>query len=95
GDGGSGVSGEGWGSGVDGGEANGVAAMAAYQRRLPGSDWWVAVWGRRVEESDILDRVDRKVRINFGFAGKIPAEKFSGGGRPAVAGCGLPEIWRR
>nr|GFB41131.1 hypothetical protein [Tanacetum cinerariifolium] len=72
------------GSGVDGGEAGGVAATAAWQRRLPGSGWWVAVWGRRVEGSDIDDWIDRSDGNNFGFAGKSSPEKFSGGGWPEM-----------
>nr|GEZ79095.1 hypothetical protein [Tanacetum cinerariifolium] len=43
---------------------------------------WMVGW--RVEASDIVDRVDRVIRILFGFAGKSPPEKFSGGG--VVAG---------
>nr|GEU57794.1 hypothetical protein [Tanacetum cinerariifolium] len=39
------------------------------------------VWGRRVRESGIDEQVDRKTSNLFGFAGKIPPEKFSGGGR--------------
>nr|GFB58219.1 hypothetical protein [Tanacetum cinerariifolium]GFB58685.1 hypothetical protein [Tanacetum cinerariifolium] len=44
------------------------------------------VWGRRVRESGIDERVDRRVRILFGFAGKIPPKKFSGGGRVVADG---------
>nr|GEZ19469.1 hypothetical protein [Tanacetum cinerariifolium] len=47
----------------------------------------------RVGESDIQDRVDRKVGSIFGFAGKRPPEKFSGGGS-VVAGGGY-RIWGR
>nr|GEV96600.1 reverse transcriptase domain-containing protein [Tanacetum cinerariifolium] len=39
----------------------------------------VVVW-RRVVASDLMDRVDRIKRTIFGFAGKSPPEKFSGGG---------------
>nr|GEV93938.1 hypothetical protein [Tanacetum cinerariifolium] len=99
GDGGSGVSGEGvrwsrwWGQKrgvVAGGVAwcrrlGSVAATAACQRQLPGSGWWVAVWGRRVEGSDIDDWIDRSEGNNFGFAGKSPPEN-SGGGDVMVAG---------
>nr|GEZ69748.1 hypothetical protein [Tanacetum cinerariifolium] len=34
----------------------------------------------RVRESDIDDQIDRSEGNNFGFAGKSPPEKFSGGG---------------
>nr|GEV68855.1 retrovirus-related Pol polyprotein from transposon TNT 1-94 [Tanacetum cinerariifolium] len=34
----------------------------------------------RVRESGVEGRIDRETRIFFGFAGKIPPEKFSGGG---------------
>nr|GFA04758.1 hypothetical protein [Tanacetum cinerariifolium] len=37
----------------------------------------------RVRESGVEDRIDRETRILFGFAGKIPPEKFSGEGRDA------------
>nr|GFB54580.1 hypothetical protein [Tanacetum cinerariifolium] len=57
-----------------------------------GDEWWrrrgsgVTRWWWRVKESGVEDRVDRETRNLFGFAGKIPPEKFSGGGRVAVAG---------
>nr|GFA33827.1 RNA-directed DNA polymerase, eukaryota [Tanacetum cinerariifolium] len=47
-----------------------------------GSGLWMV--GRRVGASDIVDRVDRVIRILFGFAGKSPPEKFFGSG--VVAG---------
>nr|GFD61825.1 hypothetical protein [Tanacetum cinerariifolium] len=40
----------------------------------------------RVRESGVEDRIDRETRILFGFAGKIPPEKFSGGGRVVAGG---------
>nr|GFA14409.1 hypothetical protein [Tanacetum cinerariifolium] len=41
--------------------------------------------GWRVTGGGVWDRIDRKVRIIFGFAGKSPPEKFFGGGDwPAV-----------
>nr|GFA79250.1 hypothetical protein [Tanacetum cinerariifolium] len=43
---------------------------------------WMAA--RCVGASDIVDRVDRVIRILFGFAGKSPPKKFFGGG--VVAG---------
>ncbi|GKB91895.1 hypothetical protein Tco_0964167 [Tanacetum coccineum] len=50
--------------------------------------WWVSGGGGkwRVRESGSGDRVDRPTRSLFGLAGKIPPEKFSGGGSrwPAV-----------
>nr|GEU84996.1 transcription factor, MADS-box [Tanacetum cinerariifolium] len=45
-------------------------------------------WGRRVRESDMVHRIDPVTRSLFGFAGKIPPKKFSGGGS-MVAGGGL------
>nr|GFA99975.1 hypothetical protein [Tanacetum cinerariifolium] len=39
------------------------------------------VVARRVGESDMVGRIDQVVGTLFGFAGKIPPEKFSGGGR--------------
>nr|GEU32656.1 hypothetical protein [Tanacetum cinerariifolium] len=59
-----------------------------------GVRWWGRWWqqwcgrggsgggtvGQRVGASDIVDRVDREVRKLFGFVGKSPPEKFSGGG---------------
>nr|GEU84972.1 reverse transcriptase domain-containing protein [Tanacetum cinerariifolium] len=63
------------------------------QRRLGDERRWCGGGGggcgvkwQRVRESDIEDRIDRRVGNNFGFAGKSPPEKFSGGGggrRPA------------
>nr|GFA96423.1 hypothetical protein [Tanacetum cinerariifolium] len=48
----------------------------------------VGLWmvGRRVGASDIVDRVDRVIKILFVFAGKSPPKKFSGDG--VVAGGG-------
>nr|GFA06818.1 hypothetical protein [Tanacetum cinerariifolium] len=40
----------------------------------------VAEKWRHVTESDLGDRIDRSEGNNFGFAGKSPPEKFSGGG---------------
>nr|GFB41607.1 hypothetical protein [Tanacetum cinerariifolium] len=42
----------------------------------------------RVRESGVEGRIDRETRILFGFAGKIPPEKFSGGGRRRLTGGG-------
>nr|GEX19272.1 ribonuclease H-like domain-containing protein [Tanacetum cinerariifolium] len=43
---------------------------------------WMAAeeWGRRVRESGVGDRLDPVTGSLFGFAGKSPPEKFSGGG---------------
>nr|GFB31447.1 hypothetical protein [Tanacetum cinerariifolium] len=42
---------------------------------------WCRRWDeRRVRESGIDERIDRETSNLFGFAGKIPPEKFSGGG---------------
>ncbi|GKA86223.1 putative reverse transcriptase domain-containing protein [Tanacetum coccineum] len=60
---------------------------------MAGGVWWWRGFGggdggdiRRVGESELVDRVDRVVGSLFGLAGKIPPEKFSGGGEwwPAV-----------
>nr|GEW24918.1 hypothetical protein [Tanacetum cinerariifolium] len=40
----------------------------------------------RVGESGVDDQVDRETRNLFCFTGKIPPEKFSGGGVAAAAG---------
>nr|GFC59498.1 hypothetical protein [Tanacetum cinerariifolium] len=55
---------------------------------------WMAAeeWGRRVRESGVEDRIDRETRNLFGFAGKIPPEKFSGGCRMVAGGSGLPAV---
>ncbi|GKB59298.1 hypothetical protein Tco_0915484 [Tanacetum coccineum] len=47
--------------------------------------------GRRVEKRECGDRVDRAMRIVFGFHRKSPPENFFGGG--VVAG-GWPEMGR-
>nr|GEW41209.1 Toll/interleukin-1 receptor (TIR) domain-containing protein [Tanacetum cinerariifolium] len=55
-----------------------VAANSGSQTNTP----LVAAPARwRVEESDMDERVDRVTSNLFGFVGKIPPEKFSGGGR--------------
>nr|GEZ13552.1 hypothetical protein [Tanacetum cinerariifolium] len=54
----------------------------------------VAVW-RRVVASDIMDRVDRVIRSNFGFAEKSPPENFSDGGVVVAGRRWLPDFWRR
>nr|GFC09587.1 hypothetical protein [Tanacetum cinerariifolium] len=63
--------------------------------------WWcfgsgaISVVERRVGESGVDERVDREIRILFGFAGKISPESFSavvagGEGWPAgVAAAGV------
>ncbi|GJT93309.1 putative reverse transcriptase domain-containing protein [Tanacetum coccineum] len=64
--------------------------------------WWRRCGGFggdgewRVRESVHGDRIDRPTRSLFGLAGKIPPEKFSGGGArwPAVGGGGRL-IWGR
>nr|GEW89802.1 hypothetical protein [Tanacetum cinerariifolium] len=54
----------GWQRGEGGGGCGVVVAAVA----------GVVLW--RVRESGIIDRVDRRLGILFGFAGKIPLEKF-------------------
>nr|GEW38104.1 hypothetical protein [Tanacetum cinerariifolium] len=71
------------------------------QRRLGDERrWWCCYGGsggggggcgvkwRRVRESDIEDRIDRRVENNFGFTKKSPPEKFSGGGAVVAGGSG-------
>ncbi|GJZ89441.1 hypothetical protein Tco_0661223 [Tanacetum coccineum] len=50
--------------------------MVGRQRRCG----WSGEVMERVRESVHGDRVDRPTRSLFGLAGKIPPEKFSGGG---------------
>nr|GEV45333.1 retrovirus-related Pol polyprotein from transposon TNT 1-94 [Tanacetum cinerariifolium] len=80
GSGGSGDGDSGGGSGVTSG--SGTAAAGGDSGGGGGS----GVNRRRVRESDIDDRIDRSEGNNFGFAGKSPPEKFSGGGSVVVAG---------
>nr|GEY47443.1 hypothetical protein [Tanacetum cinerariifolium] len=63
-----------------------VEAVALVDRGVVVAAVAVGLWmvGRRVGASDIVDRLDRVIRILFGFAGKSSPEKFSGGG--VVAG---------
>nr|GFD33601.1 hypothetical protein [Tanacetum cinerariifolium] len=64
-----------------GGAARVVAAMmVAVAARDSGGKW-------RVVASDMMGRIDRSKRSIFGFAGKSPPKKFSGGG-VVVAGGG-------
>nr|GFB38690.1 hypothetical protein [Tanacetum cinerariifolium] len=59
----------------------GVVCGVRWCGRWGGSGWWWCyAWGRRVMTSGMKDRVDRSKRSIFGFAGKSPTEKFSGGG---------------
>nr|GFB47819.1 hypothetical protein [Tanacetum cinerariifolium] len=62
---------------VAAGVGDGVAAVVVFRWRSE----------RRVRESGVEGRIDRVTRKLFGFAGKIPPEKFSGG-RRVVAGGG-------
>nr|GEZ14817.1 hypothetical protein [Tanacetum cinerariifolium] len=64
----------------------GVEAVALVDRGVAVAAVAVGLWmvGRRMGASDIVDRVDRVIRILFGFAGKSPPKKFSDGG--VVAG---------
>ncbi|GJZ21077.1 hypothetical protein Tco_0558116 [Tanacetum coccineum] len=64
--------------GLDRGGGDGVAAAAAGGG---GRKW-------RLEESDLVGRIDRLMRIIFGVGRKSPPENFSGGG-DVVAGGGL------
>nr|GFA70992.1 retrovirus-related Pol polyprotein from transposon TNT 1-94 [Tanacetum cinerariifolium] len=54
--------------------------------------WWVTNGGggsggeRRVRESGVEGWIDRVTSNLFGFAGKIPPKKFSGGGRVVAGG---------
>nr|GFC12584.1 hypothetical protein [Tanacetum cinerariifolium] len=81
-------------SGVVGGVvlAAWVVALAVGRRTLP--EKWrrrgsgVTRWWCRVKESGVEDQVDRETRNLFGFAEKIPPEKFSSGGRVVAGGGG-------
>nr|GEY62174.1 hypothetical protein [Tanacetum cinerariifolium] len=76
-------------SGVAGGVvlAAWVVVLAVGRRTLP--EKWrrrgsgVTRWWWRVKESGVEDRETRNL---FGFAGKIPPEKFSDGGRVVAGG---------
>nr|GFB93028.1 hypothetical protein [Tanacetum cinerariifolium] len=72
--------------GVAGQWGCGVEAVALVDRGVVVAAVAVGLWmvGRRVGASDIVDRVDRVIRILFGFAGKSSPENFFGGG--VVAG---------
>nr|GFC91248.1 hypothetical protein [Tanacetum cinerariifolium] len=87
-------------SGVAGGMAVEVVAGSGVGSGCCHGDGWPAagaagqrgVW-RRVVASDIMDRVDRVIRILFGFARKSMQKKFFGGGVVVVAGWGwLPDF---
>nr|GEV54540.1 hypothetical protein [Tanacetum cinerariifolium] len=54
-------------------------------RKDDGSGGVVRQQWRRVGESDMMGRVDRVIKSNFGFTGKNPPEKFSGGGSVVAA----------
>nr|GEW13523.1 hypothetical protein [Tanacetum cinerariifolium] len=69
------------GGGVNGG--GGVRCRGWQRQWQPGGD---SVVGRRMRGGGIIDRLDRETRSLFGFAGKIPPEKFSGGGSMVVVG---------
>nr|GEW48807.1 retrotransposon protein [Tanacetum cinerariifolium] len=84
------------GGGVDGAVSVVVAVGWGVEPATVGQRRWCCDSGevvrgsdgeRRVRESDMMGRIDRVTRNLFGFAGKIPPEKFSGGGR-MVASCG-------
>nr|GEV06948.1 hypothetical protein [Tanacetum cinerariifolium] len=60
-----------------GGGVSVVVASAVW--RWGGGGWQGKKKKRRVRESDMMGRIDRVTRSLFGFAGKIPPEKFSGG----------------
>nr|GFB41655.1 hypothetical protein [Tanacetum cinerariifolium]GFB41680.1 hypothetical protein [Tanacetum cinerariifolium] len=61
----------------------GVAADYGWGQGRSGDDEWWGLWmvGRRVGASHIVDRIDRVIRVLFGFGGKSSPENFSGGGR--------------
>nr|GFA97012.1 hypothetical protein [Tanacetum cinerariifolium] len=66
----------------DGGSVGGCWSRVAVAVGCGGFEEW-----RCVVASVIVDRIDRVIRILFGFAGKSPPEKFFGGGG-VVAGDG-------
>nr|GFC05813.1 hypothetical protein [Tanacetum cinerariifolium] len=51
-----------------------------------GRRWMAAGEKGRVRESGVEGWIDREMRKLFGFAGKIPPEKFSDGGRVVAGG---------
>nr|GFA40744.1 hypothetical protein [Tanacetum cinerariifolium] len=72
-----------WGC-FDGGVGGGVVLVVVVAATVAAGSRWR--WWRRVRESDIDDRIDRSEGNNFGFAGKSPPEKFSGGGSVVADG---------
>nr|GFA90057.1 hypothetical protein [Tanacetum cinerariifolium] len=83
--------GSGWPTvGVAGKRGCGVEAVALVDRGVVVASVAVGLWmvGRRVGASDIVDRVDRVIRILFGFAEKSKPKKFSSGGVVAGGGGG-------
>ncbi|GKB77153.1 hypothetical protein Tco_0944048, partial [Tanacetum coccineum] len=71
---------------------------------MAGGVWWWRGFGggdggviRRVGESELVDRVDRSGRSNFGLRRIIPPEKFSGGGEwwPAAGELAGEDEWER
>nr|GFA98277.1 hypothetical protein [Tanacetum cinerariifolium] len=81
-----------WGDDVDvsGVVVAAVVRVAAVEGMVKGGRWRRLWWGllmvgRHVGASHIVDRIDRVIRVLFGFAGKIPPEKFFGGGGVVVA----------
>nr|GEZ08535.1 hypothetical protein [Tanacetum cinerariifolium] len=81
----------GWGQGrSDGGGVSGVGNDDG-----DGVRWRYGGEVGRVGESDIRDRVDRKVGSIFGFAGKSLPEKFSGGVQKVRVVCVLVSVLER
>nr|GFC18819.1 hypothetical protein [Tanacetum cinerariifolium] len=62
----------------------GVEVAARWWQRV-GSERGGVEMGRRVRESGVEDRIDRETGSLFGFAGKSPPEKFSGGSSVVAA----------
>nr|GEZ83779.1 reverse transcriptase domain-containing protein [Tanacetum cinerariifolium] len=84
---GDGSGGRWWRSGsvaVDCGGSSGMGAAVVWGDS--GGGGGSEVHRRRVRESDIDDWIDRSEGNNFGFSGKSPPEKFSGGGSVVADG---------
>nr|GFB00053.1 hypothetical protein [Tanacetum cinerariifolium] len=63
-----------------------TAAVVVFRWRGGSGGGSTVVAAGRVRESGINERIDRETSNLFGFAGKIPPEKFSGGDVVAAAG---------
>nr|GFB84817.1 hypothetical protein [Tanacetum cinerariifolium] len=72
--------------GHSGGDKMGVVAGGVACCRRRGNGGWQRLWSGRRGKVAASDIVDRKTGSLFGFAGKSPPKKFSGGGWWLAAG---------